>query len=209
MSTTTTDLTIIDRLHGEILDVRDATTERLAQAVTNMQELRAQLADEEKLVSDELIARLDREARWTLSVGDPREGRVWVIKAPSPEAGTTVYPPDLLEHELRQLVERGTITADAAAMALKRTVTIELDVPLDLTAPLSEVARELKEVTITGPEGVELKVAKTDYARRSVDGGIKKLSKVPGTGAALDRAAQKTEPARKASVKLEEKAVRA
>lgn len=205
---TSTDVAILDRMHGEIVDVKDATTERLAQAVSNMQELRRDLAEEERIISDELLNRLDREARWTISVGDPRDGRVWVIKAPSPDAGTTIYPPDALEHELRELVNRRTITADAAASALKRTVTIELDVPLSLTMPLADVARELKELTIKGPEDVDLTVARTDYARKSVDGGIKKLAKVPGTGAALARAAQTVEPARKATVKLEEKGAR-
>lgn len=213
MSTTTNtptviERTIVDRVHGEVIDVADATTERLAEAITNMQELRARLADEERIVSDELLSRLDRDASWTCSVGDPKEGRVWVLKAPSPEAGTTVYPPDLLETELAELVKRGTITPDAAGAALKRTVTIKLDIPLDVPIALSEVARGVKLLQVVVGEK-RLCPADTDYACTSVAAGIKALAKVPGTGAALARAAQNATPARRVSVKLQERETRA
>lgn len=197
---TTEELTIIDYVSGELIDPKTATSEALAQYVTNVQAIREDLAAAEKVVSDELVARMDRDAKWTLHVGDPKV-QVWEITAPSPTAGTEVYPPDMLETELRQLVERGTITVDAADAALKRIVTVKLGVPL--SASLSETAQHVKQMMSFHAGDVTLKVLGADHSATAVKAGINALGKVPGTGAALARA-KRTDPggARRARVKI-------
>jgi hypothetical protein len=175
---------VVDFKTGEIVPL-DASTERLAEYMSNLDEVRTALAEAAGAVSDELVARMDREASWTLRVGDPKEGRQWEIKGSSPTAGTETYPPDLLEVELLALVERGTITAEAAGKALRRQVTLTLDVPLNL--PLKGVAEGLAQIKLTLGEN-ELPIAKADHSAGAIAAGINALRKVAGTGAALDRA---------------------
>jgi hypothetical protein len=196
----TTSRDLVDWSNGEVVNLDDASTERLAELVTNLQEVRQALGETEQAVSAELVARCDAEASWTLRVGDPKDGRQWEIKTASPTAGTAVYPPDMLETELRALVARGTITADAAAKALRRQVTLTLDIPLDL--PLKETAEGLGQITIFHGEDA-LPIAKSDSSMAAVAAGINALRKVPGTVAGLERA-KRVEPvgARRAKVTL-------
>src|SRR5512135_963542 len=100
-----TDIVVLDRITGEALDLKSAPTESLAAFITNLQDFTAALREEADVVSAELVARMDRNATWTLHVGDPQTA-MWEVTAPSPEAGTTVYPVDALERELAPLVER-------------------------------------------------------------------------------------------------------
>lgn len=177
---------VLDRTTGEVIDLAHASDEQLAQFCTNAQDLRDELADAEALVHSELVARLDRNAAWTLRVGDPTGEQQWEITAPSPSAGTESYPPADLERELRALVARGTITSDAARTALKRTVTLvvtpEWDADLD---ELVDVVNASEDVRIAG---VPVTIESGAADRKSVAAGVKALRKVPGTSAALDRA---------------------
>ena len=196
----TTSRELVDWKNGEIVNLDDASTERLAELVTNLQEVWQALGETEQAVSAELVARCDKSATWTLRVGDPKDGRQWEIKTASPKAGTTVYPPDMLEAELRALVARGTITVDAAAKALRRQVTLTLDIPLRL--PLKATAEGLGQITISVGEDA-LPIAKSDYSMAAVAAGIAALRKVPGATAGLDRAKRvETDGARRAKVTL-------
>jgi hypothetical protein len=196
----TEELMIVDYVSGELIDPKSASAEALAQYMTNVQSIREDLAAAEAIVSDELVARMDRDAKWTLHVGDPKV-QVWEITAPSPTAGTEVYPPDVLETELRALVDRGTITVDAADAALKRIVTVKLAVPL--SASLSETAQHVKQMMSFHAGDVELRVLDSAHSATVVKAGINALAKVPGTAAALARA-KRTDPGgpRRARVKI-------
>jgi hypothetical protein len=198
---TTTDLTVIDRHTGEIIDVEKADTERLAAFDAGVADLISELQEARGIVSSELVRRLDRSANWTLRVGDPKGDVQYEITAPSPRAGTTTYPPLDLERELRQLVERKVIDEAAAAGALERTVTLTLDVPL--AADLDGVVRSLQRPDVTFDlDGATCKLIKADGGRKSRVQGINRLAKVPGTAAALDRV-KFTEPVsgRRATIK--------
>lgn len=198
--TKTTALEVVDP-NGELLDVREASTERLALLVADLDDHRARLADVDAIVSDELVGRLDRAASWTMRVGDPTGDRQFEISAPSPSAGTEAYDASLLEGELRALVGRETIAESAAATALERTLTIVVRVPLD--ADLEELAKKVRTAPDVELAGVAVDVVKADVGRKPVLGGIAKLRKVSGTGAALDRAQlPKSPPSRRAKVKV-------
>lgn len=190
---------ITDPKTGEILDLNTVSNERLAEFTTNIQQVREQLGEMELVASDEWIARLDRNAEWTLRVGDPKD-RMWEIKASSPTAGSETYPPDMLEQELRALVARDTITEAAAAKALKRQAIVTLDIPLGLG--LKETTDGLRALTFD-LEGIPLPVAGVDSRQSSVIAGINALRKVNGTSSALNRA-KVTQPvgARRARVVL-------
>ena len=178
--------TVIDRLSGEVIAVAEASTEQLAEFVTNQRQVRDQLSDAEAAVSAELVSRLDRSACWTLRVGDPEVAQ-WEITAPSPTAGTETYPPDLLVAELAKLIAAGTITTGAASKACKRQLVLTLEVPW--SAEPQELADALKDSeTVIEIAGVRVKTLGAEPVVKTVTAGINALRKVPGTEDALDAA---------------------
>jgi len=193
------ELTVVNRVSGEVLDPRTAETARLAAFVTDLHGIRQELSEAESVVSDELVSRLDRDACWTAHVDDG-ETR-WEIKAASPTAGTTSYPEDLLEVELQGLVDAATISSDAAAKALNRRVVLELSVPWD--ADPREIARKVKQALSIEVAGVTVTVERADAKITPVASAIAALRKVPGTSDALD-AAKREQPQgkRRVTVKL-------
>lgn len=182
---------------GEVLDLSSADTGAIAAAVDEVEQMRGRLSDFASAAADELLARLDRNASWRLRVGSPHGDCQFEISAPSPDAGTTGYDERVLERELAALIDDGAITAHAAEAALERTVTITLRVPFN--GDLAELAALAKD--IDGIAGVPCTAAKVTAARRVVAQGVNALRKVPGTGAALDRAKVTLTPTRKARVK--------
>lgn len=188
---------------GEILDLAQAGTEQLAIVAVRSEELRGELVELESRLSDELVARLDRGAEWTQRFGDPKGDRQFEISAPSPTAGTEAYDATLLLDELRALVDRQTIDASAADTALVRTVTVVFQVPL--AGNPKKVADTALAIDSVGDEPVVAQSA--SVAPKVSLGGIAKLRKVPGTGAALDRAKIPVNPpARRAKIKVKMKA---
>ncbi len=121
-------LALIDRATGEVVhadassllasagidDVRDAATNALAAFMHNVTTLRGIANEAQGMASDELVARLDRNGKWTL-----REGG-YEIKSSSPEAGTVAYDTDLLREALAELVGEGVVSAQGANAALQR-----------------------------------------------------------------------------------------
>lgn len=191
------DLEVVDRRTGEVLDVRAAKTVQLAEWTTNLRDLLAELAEAAEVVSDELVRRLDRSAEWTIRVGEPTD-RQWEITAPSPTAGTDVYDDRVLENELKALVARDTIDTNGAAGALRRSLTIVLTLPLELDLHEAEAAAQLMTFSV---DDVATPLVKAEATRSVVLAGVNKLRKVPGTGAALDRAKlEPPKPKRRAKV---------
>jgi hypothetical protein len=189
---------VIHPVTGEILDLAQESVEGLAGRVVDLQETREALAVFDRALSDALLDHLDRGANWTLRVGEPTDDRQIEIKAASPSAGTEAYPPDALERELRTLVDRGTISEQAAGKALKRQVVLTLDVPLSLV--LSETAKGLAEISIEHC-GEEMSVVNVDQRQVSVVSGINALRKFPVVAEALDAAmVVQSPPARRVRV---------
>jgi hypothetical protein len=196
----TTSIEIADP-NGEVIDVAAASTERLGLFCADLADHRERLADAERLVSEELVARLDRQALWTLRVGDPTGPRQFEIKAPSPDAGTEAYDPRLLEVELKTLLERNIIVEEAARAALERTLTITVAVPLD--ADLDAMEKAVRNAAGIEVAGVAVEPKSAVAGRSPKLGAISKLRKVAGTGAALDRAKLvPSPPARRAKVSV-------
>jgi hypothetical protein len=185
--------TVVDRVTGELLSVRDASTEQLAEFTTNCQQVKQEIGDAERVVSDELLDRLDKSASWTQRVGS------YELKAPSPTAGTETYPPDMLRDALVRLVDAGTISVDAASKALQRRLVLELDVPWQ--ADPASLATTVKEAITIQVADVIVNVVKAEAATRVSAVGIKAVRKVPGTSDALD-AAKRTQPPAARRVKV-------
>jgi hypothetical protein len=182
--TTTSDLTVCDRLTGEALDVNTATTGRLARFLANLATLRAELADVESIVNTALVGRLDADLTWTQTLED--DGIAFKVTAPSPDAGSIDHLPDVLEAELRKLVARKVITAEGAGVALQRRLTVEVEVPLD--ADLAALATKVEQSEQTEIGGVAVAIVKVKHDRKAMKSGINKLAKLDGTNAALGRA---------------------
>jgi hypothetical protein len=177
---------------AEILDLANAETEQLATAIAEADMLQGRLRDFTGAVSDELLARMDRGASWTVRAGG------YEITAPSPDAGTSGFDADALEAGLSGLVADGTVSADAAAAALERTVTVTLRVPFG--TPLGDVAGFLR--TVESIAGVRVWPLRVETARRVLARGVNQLRKVPGCAAAVDAARERREPpARRVKVK--------
>jgi hypothetical protein len=193
------ELVVLDRHTGELIDPKQAETARLAAFVTDLGTIRQELSAAEGIVSDELVARMDREAMYTLHVEDGEQR--WEIKSQSPAAGATVYPEDMLQTELDALVDANVITDGAAARALHRRIVLELGVPWD--ANPRELAQQLKQALSIEVGGVELKLERAEARLTPVASAIAALRKIEATRAALDRA-QREQPVgrRKATVKV-------
>jgi hypothetical protein len=195
------ELTVVDRTTGELLDLRAASVERLARYMTDLQDLWRELSQLEEAVSDELVRRCDQGALWTLRVNDPETGHQYEVKTQSPAAGAGTYRPDELQHQLNGLVADGTLNTGGAEGALKRTVTVEFAVPWGHDPVL--LADALKEAESIQISGVEVHVVKAKGERTPVAAGIAKLRKIPGVAEALDLALQLVEaPRRRAKVTL-------
>jgi hypothetical protein len=183
---------ILDLKTGELVDITTAPTEAVAELATNTADVRAQIGDVEKAISAELVARLDRSASWTVRVGDPARAQ-WEITAPSPSAGTEVYPPDLLQAELSKLIAQGVITTDAASRACKRQLILTVGVPW--SADPQEISSTLTAAASVAIAGVSVEMVKADVYVKPVAQGIAALRKVPGTAESLDAAKQTQAPA--------------
>lgn len=184
---------VIDWATGEEIVLADATTDRLGEVIENCRKLRASLMEAEIFVSNELVDRLDRNASWTYR----GEGGL-KISAPSPEKGSEDFPIDALESALRDLLERKVVSHEGAAKAMKRQITLTVDVPLE--APLKPLEDKFADWSIE-LGGLHLPVVNVSGTAVKVAAGVKALRKIPAAAETLDRAAVKTEPPlRKAKV---------
>jgi hypothetical protein len=182
-------LSLVNRSNGEITqaidarsllaaagidDPRDATIVDLAEFTDNTRELASIAAEARKLVSDELIRRLDQSGRWTW------RGAVWEVKAPSPEAGTVRYHTHLLRDALAQLVADGVISEEGARSAVALDVhTVEVSYGLLhglLTVAKGPMLDELHELLADEPAA--------SYHQRPA--GIRGLLKIPAARAAIE-----------------------
>jgi hypothetical protein len=198
MSEPSTDLTVSPTT-GEVLDLTTASTGQLARVIAELGETRQRLAEYEREVEGVLLEHMDREAMFTLHVDD--EGLHFEVKAPSPTAGTTVYPEDMLEVELDGLVGAGTITPDAASRALHRRLFLELGLPWD--ADPRDLARQVKEALSIEVGGVVVRVERAEAKITPVASAINALRKIPGSIDALDKAKMEQAPGkRRVTVKV-------
>ena len=100
---------VLDRSSGELIDLREASTDRLARFLDEAAELVSLVNEAKAQVDREVLRRMDAEASWTARLG------AFELQAPSPEAGMTYYDEQALEEVLDGLVERGLVSEPAAS----------------------------------------------------------------------------------------------
>lgn len=96
---------------GEILEL-DASTEMLARWLTEARELDERMREEKRRVVQELLARMDRDAQYTVRAGDME------IKGDGP-APPTEYDAEPLRRELEEFVDAEVISQDALDRAVE------------------------------------------------------------------------------------------
>lgn len=184
---------------GEVIDLREAPTEMLAAVALEAQRTKREWSEFETMISEEVIRRLDADAVWTMRL--EINGEQVEIKAPSPTAGTEVYPEDSLEAELQGLVDDRIVSPEAASRALHRRIVLELGVPWE--SDPRELARNVSEALSIEVAGVQVKVERSEARLTPVVSAINALRKIEATREALDRAKRIDEPLRrKATVKV-------
>lgn len=94
-------------------DIETAETVNLAAFDGRARELESIVKEARGLANARLVADLDAEARWTVRVG------AYLIKAPSPKAGTVAYDPGALYAALLGLVVGGHMTQAAMDGAVR------------------------------------------------------------------------------------------
>jgi hypothetical protein len=101
---------------GEIVTVRDATTDQLAEYLASVREFESLLREHKQAVTGEVLRRMDQEARWSVTVGDHK------LSSRSPEP-VIEYDGERLHAALQQLVAEDLIAPAAADAACERVVT--------------------------------------------------------------------------------------
>jgi hypothetical protein len=110
LARTETPAVVITPMTGEVVEL-DATTDVLADWLHRVRQAEADLRDAKRAVGAELLARMDREARWTARVG------AFEVKGDGP--GAVEYDAERLRTELHLLVRAGEISEAAMQDAVE------------------------------------------------------------------------------------------
>lgn len=102
---------------GEVLDL-GAPTEQLARWLVEARELDEAMRSEKRRVVAELLSRMDREARYTLRIGDLE------LKGDGPEPPTE-YDAQELREALTEFVDGDVISQEALDRAVEPVVTFK------------------------------------------------------------------------------------
>jgi hypothetical protein len=112
-----TDRAIITPLTGEVV-LLDSPTDALAHWLHEVRQAEASLRDAKTLVSRELLARMDREACWTVRAGG--------LKITGQAPGGVEYDPHEMRRQLAALVEADAISQRAMDEAIEEVVTLKV-----------------------------------------------------------------------------------
>lgn len=147
---------------GELLDLESAATDSLAQRIDEIRELRGALADAERAISDEVLARMDRRAQWTARVGD------YELQARTPSSEVD-YDLGRLREELDGLVAQGLLEPEAATAAFreKRETHPAKTVLRQLLRAGGEVAERVESCQIPISRPRRVKVTRRPKALRA------------------------------------------
>ena len=104
---------VIDPASGEVIQLAEATTTRLAALIDDSRDLESRVREMKRAVTGELCRRLDDEATLSVRLGG------WKVTAQNPEV--TAYDGPALFDALHALVDQDIITLAAAEKAVEIT----------------------------------------------------------------------------------------
>lgn len=201
-----TELQLLDPQTGEILrpvsavDLLaaagigpDSSVGERAAFIDHARELKGIASEAQGIVSDALIAEMDRNGRWTL-----REDG-YEIKGSSPDAGTLAFDVPSLRLALAELVTEGIITAAAANAGLEVSVPTAA-VPYNVLR--SAIAALDGQLTPDGSDDLRgvleaLVLAEPDPQYTPRLGAIKALLKIPAARRVIELCTTDTPPPRR------------
>ena len=143
----------VNPLTGEVA-TKDSATDILAGFIDDLDDLKRRLETERFKVSEELIARMDSEAKWTASVGP------YKVSAPSPDPGVE-YDGEKLYERLWALYEDALVHADAVSAALEVETVMKpkkrgINALLKLGGKVAEAIRECERPAEPKPRRVRV-----------------------------------------------------
>lgn len=115
MSDLVTTVPLLHPLTGEVLDLETAPLADVARFLDEIRQIEGQLRDLKKLVSDHVLAGMDRSASWTLRAGP------YQLRSSSP-ARKAEYDAAGLHAALLALVDEGALDRSAVESAVTETV---------------------------------------------------------------------------------------
>lgn len=197
-------LALVDTGTGELVDTVDArsllaaagiaavqlaSNEQLATFMADADELRRVASEAKGQVGNELIARMDRNGKWTLRAGG------FEVKGAAPEAGTIAYDIDRLCRALADLVASGAISYEGQAAAIEvvhPTVAVSYPFLRDVLCALDG-----SQDQVVYEEIRRLLLGESEPTRRIKAAGVKALLKVPAARAAIESCQITAEPPRR------------
>lgn len=162
-----------------ISDVLIAGNDQLAAFMSDADELRRVAAEAKGKAGDELIARMDRNGKWTLHTTS------YEVKSASPEAGSVAYDIDRLCGVLDGLAASGVISYEGSAAAVE---TIQPTVAVSYLF-LRDVLRALDGVEPSDQVYEEIRgllLGESDPVYKIKPAGVKALLKVPAARSAIE-----------------------
>lgn len=120
-----TGISVINPDSGEVHRLEDCPSPVIARVLGFVQRaidsnLEA-LYEAKRALGGELVERMDRQGEWTVSARGVK------VSAPSPTAGTVSWDAEMLDSILEDLVNAGTLDAEARLRAVKREYTLTVD----------------------------------------------------------------------------------
>jgi hypothetical protein len=104
---------------GELVDLGNATEDQLARALDAIADHYREIASWKRMVSDEVLRRMDSFASWTIHAGGLK------LTAPSP-APQIAYDEPALREALETLADAGRFDHQAVERAVERVVTFKV-----------------------------------------------------------------------------------
>jgi hypothetical protein len=104
---------VVDPRTGEAVVLAEAATDTLAAFLENVRDVESSFREQKRAVTVEILARMDREARWTGRVGD------YEIHGDGPTPQVE-YDAEALHQALGEFVDAGIITEHAREEAVER-----------------------------------------------------------------------------------------
>jgi hypothetical protein len=111
----TTSIQLVNPSTGEVVEL-DGPTESLAEFLADMREHESLCREAKKLVTREVVSRMDKSATWTLHVAGLK------LSAASP-APTEEFDGPELKEALHALVEEGVLSIEAVDAAVETVVS--------------------------------------------------------------------------------------
>jgi hypothetical protein len=140
---TTTEIALLDPKTGEQLTL-DHPTEDLARYLDSVRSLEWELRTQKRLVTEELLARMDKSASWTMHL----PGMKVTGQSPAPEESWNGAE---LREALLRLADEGVITAEAVDAAVETVVSYKprkagISALRKLGGPVAEVVDSLRRL---------------------------------------------------------------